>query len=424
MVESSPKSSRGLLLLSTLLLLVTSFSSGWAANWALQKLNVNLPLPALPLPGGQRYQPTNPVAAAEVGSLDMAVFWEAMALLDQNFYAQEELPRGGDVTYAAIEGVIAATGDPHSSFLDPAAAQEFENDLEGQFEGIGARVDMSEQGLVIVTPYPGTPAAEAGLRPGDLVLEIDGTPTLGMDVSEAVALIRGERGTVVSLTVRRDGAADLLVFDITRANVVIPVVETRLIREEGLAPIGYLRLTDFGRNSVEQFRAGLESLQAQGAESLILDLRFNPGGLLDASVTITSQFIDEGLVLTERTDDGSEIRHPAESGGLALEMPLVVLINEGSASASEIVAGAIQDTGRGTLIGTTSFGKGSVQRLHDLSDRSLLRVTVARWFTPNGNAIHEVGIEPDIVVAAEPEMVDTDADPQVQAAIDFFRQND
>lgn len=410
------------LFLSFLLLVGVAFGAGWGAHWLLGRMNVPLPLPSLTLPGGYRLQPAPQAAtAAAAEESDLSLFWEAMALLDENFYAQEELPRDEALPYAAIEGVIDATGDPHSSFLDPASASEFQQDLEGEFEGIGARVDMSEAGLVIVSPFPGTPAAEAGLRPGDVVVEIDGQPTQGMDLEEAVSLVRGQQGTVVNLTVRREGTPDLLVFDITRANVVVPIVETRMIEEAGLPPIGYLRLTDFGRNSAAQVERGLEELMEQGAERLILDLRYNPGGLLDAAVSISSEFIGEGMILTERTSTDREIRHPAQAGGVALEIPLVLLVNEGSASASEILAGAIKDTGRGTLIGTTTFGKGSVQRLHILSDDSLLRLTVARWFTPAGNAIHEVGIEPDIVIEATPEQVGSEEDPQLDAAIDFFR---
>ncbi|MGB0386695.1 MAG: S41 family peptidase [Ardenticatenaceae bacterium] len=402
-------------------LIGTSFAAGWVANWALNELDVSLPLPDIPLPNGQSLQPTTPAAVVEVEKQDLAVFWEAMELLDKNFYAQDELPRSHDVTYAAIEGIIEQTGDPHSSFLNPDQASEFEADLDGEFEGIGARVDMGDEGLVIVAPFPGTPAAEAGLQPGDVVVQIDGESTQGMDIMQAVSRVRGERGTVVSLTIKRAGEAQLLEIDVTRGHIVIPVVETELIEEEGLPPIGYLRLTDFGRNSVDQFKKSLRELAAQGAQRLILDLRFNPGGLLDASVQISSQFIDDGLILSEKTSTGQEINHPAQSGGLALDIPLVVLINEGSASASEIVAGAIQDTKRGTLIGTTTFGKGSVQRLHNLSDNSLLRITVARWFTPNGNGIHETGIDPDIYVEWNREETAPDEDPQLDAALEFFK---
>ena len=409
------------LIFSILFVVAASFGAGWAAHWGLNQLNVALPLPDIPLPDGRRLQPRTPAAAVEEEVQDLAVFWEAMGLLDQNFYAQEELPRNEDITYAVIEGIIEATDDPHSSFLDPDLAAEFEEDLDGEFEGIGARVDMSEEGLVIVAPFPGTPADKAGLQPGDIVLEIDGVSTQGMDLMEAVSLVRGQKGTIVVLTIKRGAGAEPLEVEITRGNIVIPIVEAELMEEEGTPPIGYMRLTDFSRNSVDQFKEKLKELQDQGAENLIVDLRFNPGGLLNASVEITSQFIDEGLILSEKNTNGQEVNHSAQRGGLGLDIPLVVLINEGSASASEIFAGAIQDTKRGTLIGTTTFGKGSVQRLHTLSDGSLLRITVAHWFTPNGNGIHEKGIDPDIYVEWNQEEDLSADDPQLNAAMEFFK---
>ena len=409
------------LIFSILFVVAISFGAGWSAHWALERFAITLPLPDIPLPNGKRLQPRTAAAVVEEEQQDLATFWEAMQLLDKNYYAQEELPRSGDITYAVIEGIIDSTGDPHSSFLNPEDAAEFEDDLDGEFEGIGARVDMGEEGLVIVAPFPGTPADEAGLQPGDIVLEIDGTSTQNMDLMQAVSLVRGEKGTVVVLTIKRGADAAPLTVEVTRGNIVIPIVEAELMQEEGLPPIGYMRLTDFSRNSVDQFKEKLTELQEQGAENLIVDLRFNPGGLLNASVEITSQFINEGLILSEKRLDGQELTHPAQRGGLGLDIPLVVLINEGSASASEIFAGAIQDAKRGTLIGTTTFGKGSVQRLHTLSDGSLLRITVARWFTPNGNAIHDKGIDPDIYVEWNQEEELSPDDPQLNAAIEFFK---
>lgn len=411
------------LFLSTLFLIVAAFGAGWGANLLLRRFDVGLPIPDLAIPSDE----TVPSGTGEEGEAvatdgDMAVFWEAMALLDENFYAQDEVPQGNDLTYAAVEGVIEATGDPHTGFMDPEQARMVEESLQGSFEGIGAQVEMTDEGLTIVAPFPNTPAEAAGLQPGDLVVEVDGTPTAGMTANEAIALVRGPQGTEVHLTVRRAGSEELLEFDVMRDTIVIPITESRMIEEEGVPPIGYLRLNDFGGRATQQFTADLQALLDQGAERLIVDLRNNPGGFLDASVEITSQFIDEGLILTEKGSNGRDIEHPAERGGIALDIPLVVLVNEGSASASEIFAGAIQDSGRGTLIGTTTFGKGSVQITRDLSDGSSMRVTIARWFTPSGDAIHEVGITPDVVVEAPPVTQEGSADPQLQAALDFFKE--
>ncbi|MDQ4077045.1 MAG: S41 family peptidase [Chloroflexota bacterium] len=382
--------------LATIFFVSAAFVAGWTTFWAVERLPYELPF-------FSDLNAISPEVAAEVATEEaedeMALFWEAMTLLDEHYYNQEELPRDDEITHAAVEGVIDATGDPHSGFLDPERTRIVETSLEGEFEGIGATVEMSEEGLVIVSPFPDTPAENAGLRPGDLVVEVDGTPTQGLDVSEAVAMVRGPEGSTVNLKVRRQGHPELLDFNVTRGTIVIPIVSTQLLEPQGIPPIGYIRLHDFGGRSVEQFTEGVQSLLDQGAERLIVDLRSNPGGFLQAAVDITSQFISEGIILSERGSNGRDNVYQAEGGGIATDVPLVVLINQGSASASEIFAGAIRDTGRGTLIGETTFGKGSVQVTRTLSDGSSLRITIARWFTPDGTAIHEVGVEPDIPVA-------------------------
>jgi carboxyl-terminal processing protease len=410
-------------MVAVLLFAGATFGVGWITPSLLERTGMDLTLPTIPLPGVGTVAPrTATLAAPEVQSdTELALFWEAMALLDEHYYGQEELPTGDDITYAAIQGVILSSGDPHSSILPPDDAAEFNADLSGEFEGIGARVDVNEEGLVIVAPFPGTPASEAGLLPGDLVLEIDGVSTQGMTLEEGVSLVRGERGTTVTLLVRREGQSDLLTFEIVRASIVVPMVTSRVIEEEGAPKIGYVQLAEFSANASGQFEDALREVQAEGAEYLIIDMRFNPGGLLTVAVDVTSQFIDTGNILTERLTNGSTVEHPANRGGVALDIPIVVLVNGGSASASEIFAGAIKDTARGTLIGETTFGKGSVQRLHTLSDESLLRITVARWFTPSGEAIHEVGIEPDVLVTIDPETLQPGEDPQLDAAIEYIK---
>ncbi len=400
-----------------------TFGAGWIAPAVLERMGADITMPTIPLPDGVLAPRTATLAAPQPQSnTDLALFWEAMALLDEHYYGQDELPQGDDLTYAAIQGVVLSTGDPHSSFLPPDDAADFNADLNGEFEGIGARVDVIDEGLVIVAPFPGTPAAEAGLLPGDLVLEIDGVSTQGMTLEEGVSLVRGERGTTVTLTVRREGETELRTFEIVRATIVVPMVTSRMIENDGAPKIGYVQLAEFSSNANGQFEEALRELQDQGAEYLIVDMRFNPGGLLSVAVDVTSQFIDSGNILTERLTNGSTVEHPANRGGVALDIPIVVLVNGGSASASEIFAGAIKDTGRGTLIGETTFGKGSVQRLHTLSDESLLRITVARWFTPNGEAIHEVGIDPDVIVAIDPETLQPGEDPQLDAAIEYIEE--
>ncbi|MCB0078702.1 MAG: PDZ domain-containing protein [Anaerolineales bacterium] len=383
-------------LLAAVFFVLLSFAAGWSAFWIVERGNIPLI---------SQFLGPSPKLAAQQGKAavqgDMPLFWEAMTLLNDHYYDPEAIPTGNDATYAAIEGVIDATGDPHTGFMDPERTKIVQTDLSGEFEGIGATVEMGEAGLVIVSPFADSPAEQAGLLPGDVVVAVDDQSTLGMTVDEAVAIVRGPAGTVVKLTIQRTGEAEPFDVEVTRGSIIVPVVETKMLRPTDTPPIGYIRLNDFGGRSVEQFTAGVQELLDQGAARLIVDLRNDPGGYLDAAVRITSQFVDEGLVLSERGTDRDQ-EYAALSGGIALDVPLAVLINGGSASASEIFAGAIRDLDRGVLIGETSFGKGSVQITRDLSDGSSMRITVARWFTPNGEAIHEVGIAPDIEVPFRP----------------------
>jgi carboxyl-terminal processing protease len=272
--------------------------------------------------------------------------------------------------------------------------------------------------LLIVQPLPGWPAIEAGLRAGDVVLEVDGTTLLGMSLYESIALIRGPAGSSVTLLVEREEVDDPFEVEITRARIELPSVESRMLDDS----LGYVRLRDFGETSVRELKSALRELDANELDGLIFDLRGNRGGFLASSVQVTSEFVGESPILIERFRDGRERRYPASSGGLALDVPLVVLVDGSSASASEIAAGAIQDTGRGILLGQTTLGKGSVQTVHELSDGSELRVTIARWFTPNDRAIHNVGLDPDIEVELSEQDILDENDPQLDRAIQYLME--
>ncbi|MCZ7573823.1 MAG: S41 family peptidase [Ardenticatenaceae bacterium] len=403
--------------LVTVLLTVPAFMAGWGASGFVQS-TVRAQTAASPTVAG-----TGPSAAATTrDGIDLKVLWEAVTLLQQHFYGR--IPGARDLTYAAIRGVVAATNDQHTAFVDPEQARLLDEDLQGEFDGIGATVRMENDELMIVATLPKSPAEHAGLVSGDIVLRVNDTPLKGKSLIEAISLIRGPRGTNIHLTVRREGASGLLEFDIVRDRILVPVVESRVIQGEDGKPLGYLKLNDFGARAPEEVKKALSELKAQDVNGLILDLRNNPGGYLSSAVEVSSQFIGDGTILTEKGSSGRDQIHRAESGGLALDIPLVVLVNEGSASASEILAGAVQDTGRGTLIGTKTFGKGSVQITNQLSDGSSLRVTVAHWFTPKGRAIHEVGIEPEIVVERTPADLKAGRDPQLDRAISFFAEKD
>jgi carboxyl-terminal processing protease len=348
-------------------------------------------------------------------SEEFRVFWEALAALQKDYYG--DLPTSQEMTYGAIRGMLDLLGDQNTALMDPQSAEFFSSDISGSFEGIGARVDTAPTGgVLIVEPFEGQPAFAAGVQRDDVVIAVDGKDITEMALSDAIQLIRGPKGTKIKLTIKRPAAPDLIEITVTRDRIDIPVVEAKMLDND----IAYLRLGEFNSRSPELMRQSLSDLLKQNPKGLILDLRGNPGGLLDAAVDIGSQFVGKGNILLERFKDGTDHPYPARGRGLATSVPLAVLVNEGSASASEIVAGAIQDAGRGPLIGATTFGKGSVQVPHRLGDGSLLRVTIAHWFTPKGRGIDGSGLEPDIKVERTLEDRAAESDPQLDRAVEYL----
>lgn len=344
------------------------------------------------------------------------VFWEVWDIVRREYYGQ--VPTDQTMTYGAIRGALSALNDPNTTFMDPRAASAERDHLAGAFEGIGATVRNDEAGhILIVSPIPGSPAEQAGLQPNDIILKVDGQDMTGVSTSDAVSRIRGARGTAVTLTIQRGDAAP---FEVTiiRAPIVTPTVSARLLADYDAPQVGYLQLSLFGERSAGEMQRAIQGLRDQGATSLVLDVRNNPGGYLNAAIDVASQFIGDGVVAYERHSDGREDTFRAKGGGAGLDLPVVVLVNGGSASASEIVAGAIQDRQRGALVGTKTFGKGSVQNVHQLSDGSTLHVTVAHWLTPNRHDISKAGIQPDVVV--EPNTDARQRDVQLERALDHL----
>jgi len=349
------------------------------------------------------------------------IFWEAWDIVRREFYG--EVPNDEEMTYGAIRGMLRALGDPNTVFIDPKTAELERTQIQGEFEGIGAVVTMNENGqLVIVSPMEGQPAEQAGLRPGDIILAVDGKEITGMSLTDAVLLIRGPRGTTVTLTVLRPGEPEPLTFEIVRARIKIQTVSYRMLEE---APdIGYIRLSIFGNRTDQELRNAIFELRKQGAKAFILDVRNNPGGLLSSAIDVTSEFIGKGVIVTERWSDGRERPFQAKGHGLLTDpkIPMVLLVNRGSASASEILAGAIRDYKRGFLVGERTFGKGAVQQVYTLSDKSQLNVTVAHWLTPNGDDINEQGIMPDLEVIMTEEQIRAGEDIQLQRAIELLQE--
>jgi len=349
------------------------------------------------------------------------LFWEAWDLVQRNYYG--EMPDLQEITYAAIRGMLDAVDDKYTAFIEPDVAAILEEDASGEFEGIGAFVDVDESGkLMIVDTFEESPAEEAGLEPGDRVIAVDGDSIVGDPLYEAIGKIRGPADSEVALTVEREGTPEAFDVTVTRARLEIPIVEAEM-RDDGVA---YVRLREFSATASASLENELETLLEQEPEGVILDLRQNPGGWLDQAIDVADLFLGENVVAIERFSDGSERRFRARGGDLAESIPLVVLVNGGSASASEIVAGALQDHGRAPIIGVPTFGKGSVQRPFNLSDGSELRVTVALWFTPENQRIQGQGLTPDIEVAwpEEERRESPELDPQLERAAEYLLQGE
>ena len=375
--------------------------------------------PALNESSGQTFLPVAPTPSADQNSATpqdlqtlFSPFWEAWNLVHQQYVDQPvddvKLMQG------AIRGMMESLGDKHSSYMDPVNFQQANQSLAGEYEGIGAYVDTGGDFLTITSPIPGSPAEKAGLRPGDIIVKIDGKDMTGVDPEVARQQVLGPAGSTVHLTIARKDEKNLLEFDVTRDKIVIKSATGKML-DNGIA---YIQVTTFGDKTSAELTQALNDVLAQNPKGIILDLRNNGGGYVQTAVEVASQFIDKGVVLYEQFGDGKKNTYEVQPGGLATDIPMVVLINEGSASASEIVAGALQDYGRAKLVGVTSYGKGSVQNWIPLSgDQGAVRVTVAKWLTPNGRTIHQKGLTPDVFVQMTEEDYLNNLDPQLDAAV-------
>ncbi len=342
-------------------------------------------------------------------------FWQSWDLVHEIYFDQpvddEAMMQG------AISGLMDSLGDQHSSYIDPDQYFQSNQQIAGGYEGIGAWVDATGEYLTIVSPMSGSPAEEAGLAPGDQIIAVDGEDMTGIDGSLVIRKVVGPEGTSVTLTVFREGEPEPFDVTLKRAQIDLPAVESEMLDGD----IAYVKLYNFSADAPEEITEALQELIDQDPAGLILDLRNNPGGFRDQAVEIASLFVTEDVIMYQEYGDGSRDTFTSDNGGLVTEIELVVLVNGGSASGSEIVAGAIQDYERGILVGTTSFGKGSVQSWVPLvDDQGAVRVTIARWLTPNGRTIHELGIEPDYIIELTEEDFEADRDPQLDKAIELL----
>lgn len=374
------------------------------------------------LPIVNDFIPLQPTAAPEQLSATpedvqtlFAPFWEAWNILHSEFVDQPlddvALMRG------AIRGMMEAVGDKQTFYMDPVVYETETSALSGEYEGIGAFVDTTGEYLSIISPIEGSPAEAAGLKPGDLIIAIDGVDMTGTAPEEARQKVIGPAGTTVTLSVAREGQEEPLEFIITRAKITIPSVTGKMLEND----IAYIDINQFGDKTTSELNTTLEELLPQNPKGIIIDLRNNGGGYLQTSIEVASEFIDKGVILYEQYGDGTRDTYNALGNGRATDLPIVVLVNEGSASASEILAGALQDYGRAKLVGVISYGKGSVQQWIPLSgENGAARVTIARWLTPDERLIDGVGLTPDFIVELTEEDAAAERDPQLDKAIEVL----
>lgn len=332
--------------------------------------------------------------ASKPETVDFGLFWDVWAKVQKKFVDKEKLDNQ-KMVYGAISGLVRSLGDPHTVFLPPVESKQFQDDISGSFDGIGAEIGFRKGVLVIVAPLKNSPAEKAGLKAGDKIFKIDKTITVDLTLDEAVRLIRGKKGTEVILTILRDSLDEAKEIKITRDTIRIPIINFEK-KENG---IFLIQLFHFTENSVLEFRKALQAFFDSGSSKLILDLRNNPGGYLQIAVDITSWFLPAGeIVAKEHFSSGEEIVYRSRGYRLLEKVPTVLIVNEGSASASEIVAGALRDSKGVKLVGTKTFGKGSVQELEQLSGGASLKITIAKWLTPKGTSINDSGLEPDVKI--------------------------
>lgn len=398
------------------ILLSGACSTGFIAGRVLLP-NADLALPLIPKMDGPPSSESGKGGSTQNVEELFAPFWQTWQIIHDQYIEQPV----DDVTLmrGAIDGLLESLGDKHTSYLVPDQYERFNIQHEGEYEGIGAWVDISGDYLTIISPMPGSPAEDAGLKPKDKIIAVDGEDMTGIDGELVRRRIIGPEGSIVVLTVLRSGVSDPFDVEVERAGITIPSVAGEILDGN----VAYVQLFIFGTNTRQDLRNLLKELLAQEPEGMIFDMRDNGGGYRDTAIEVASEFIADGIIMYQQYGDGTRTTLEALSRGLATEIPLVVLINEGSASASEIVAGAIQDHGRGLLVGVTSFGKGSVQNIIPLDDdQGAVRVTTARWLTPNERQIHDIGLEPDVEVQITEEDFQAGRDPQLDKALELLTQ--
>ncbi|MCG2700995.1 S41 family peptidase [Candidatus Parcubacteria bacterium] len=360
--------------------------------------------------------------------VDFDLFWEVWDILEKEFVDRDKLSEK-EMFYGAVRGLVSSLGDPYTVFMNPITAHEFAEDLAGTFEGIGAEIGIRDEILTIIAPLPDMPAEKAGLRAGDKVYAINGESTMNISIDEAVNKIRGPVDTQVTLTISRDGLEKAEDVAITRGVIIVKSVKTEILNNNinvnsdsnnNDDDIYVIKITNFNDDTLNLFNEAVREVITKNPSGIILDLRNNPGGYLETAIEVSSEWVDEGVVVTEQFSEDKKLEYLSRGRARLKDYPTVVLVNQGSASASEIVAGALQDYGKAKIIGMQTFGKGSVQALQKLKDGSSVKITVAKWLTPNGNCINEEGITPDEEIDLTIEDYEAGNDPQMDRAVEIL----
>ncbi len=356
-------------------------------------------------------------ASDAVNAGDFAIFWDAWKGIEGSYLRAGQL-KNRDLTYGATSGLVAALKDPYSVFMTPDDSKRFSEDLNGNFGGIGAEIGIKNDQLIVIAPLKDSPAEKAGLISGDKLLEINASSTAGLAINDAVKMIRGPKGTAVNFTVGRNGKEKPLTIRVTRDTIAIPVLEWKM--KEG--NVAHIQLFTFSENSAALMRNALYEAKAAGAKGIVLDMRNNPGGYLDAAIAIAGYFMNPGqTVIFEEFRNGRKDSFETEGTPIVAGLPIAILMNAGSASASEILAGALKDDVKAPIVGEKSFGKGTVQELTTLRDGSELKLTIAHWILPKGTQIDKNGIVPDVAVKISDEDREKKRDPQLEKALELVR---
>jgi len=349
------------------------------------------------------------------GNVDFQLFWDVWNIVESDFIKDIDYQK---MLYGSISGMLSSLGDPYTTFMDPELSKEFEEEIEGTFDGIGAEIGIKKEKLTIIAPLQSSPAEEAGLKAKDIILKIDDEETSNMSLIEAVSKIRGEKGTQVKLTITRNGFDKAKEVTITRDTIEVKSVKSEIIKKDGKR-IAHIEILYFGDDTARSFKDKVTNLLSQSFDYLIIDVRNNTGGYLKSSIDVASEFIAKGdVVVYESFSDGRKNVLKAKNGSRLKNIPTVVLVNEGSASASEILAGALRDNRNVKLIGKKTYGKGSVQELKKFGDGSSMRISIAEWLTPSEKNINGEGLEPDIDIDLTDEDYNNDKDPQLDKAIE------